>query len=415
MTMGPHLLLSYDFPPMGGGIARMMGEIARRYPPGRLVVSTGSHAGAGAYDAGVPHVVDRVAVDSARLRAIHGWVPWCRRAARLAREARPAFVWCGNLKPAAYPAAWVRRRFGTPHGVFLHGTELLLLRQRARSSPMKRAAGRLLLGSAAVLVGNSRWTAQACREVLAELGLDPAGADVRTVPLGTDPARCRPGIDTTRVRERYGLEDGRWLLTVARLAAHKGIDVALRVVAALRHEVPALRYAVVGTGVRERELVRLAEDLGVADRVRFLGAVPDEDLPAIYNVAEIYLGLSRPAELMIEGFGIALSEASASGLPVVGGSSGGIPDAVRDGETGILVEAADPDAVVGVVRRLLRDPELARRLGAAGRRAVETYFNWDRVAAEVLAIGDEIGAAAAPPRGGEVEVAAPLIAPAGRG
>ncbi|HEX6617569.1 MAG TPA: glycosyltransferase, partial [Gemmatimonadales bacterium] len=104
---------------------------------------------------------------------------------------------------------------------------------------------------------------------------------------------------------------------------------------------------------------------------------------------EIYLGVSRPVELMVEGFGIALSEASASGLPVIGGSGGGIPDAVRDGETGLLVDAASPERVKDAVRLLLNDSALARRLGAGGRRAVETYYNWDRVAADVIAIGRE--------------------------
>jgi phosphatidylinositol alpha-1,6-mannosyltransferase len=126
--------------------------------------------------------------------------------------------------------------------------------------------------------------------------------------------------------------------------------------------------------------------------VRFLTSVPDADLPALYNCAELYLGLSRPEELLIEGFGIALSEASACGIPVVGGLAGGIPDAVRDGETGLLVDSTDPSAVVGVVRSLLADRELRTRLGDGGRRAVESYFNWDRVTADVRRMGEEFAA-----------------------
>jgi phosphatidyl-myo-inositol dimannoside synthase len=132
----------------------------------------------------------------------------------------------------------------------------------------------------------------------------------------------------------------------------------------------------------------------VADRVRFLTNVPDSDLPALYNTAEIYLGLSRPTDLMVEGFGISLSEASASGIPVVAGSGGGIPDAVRDGETGLLVDAEGPEAAIGAVRLLLEDRALARRLGAEGRRAVETYYNWERVVTELAGIGHELGKSA---------------------
>jgi len=153
---------------------------------------------------------------------------------------------------------------------------------------------------------------------------------------------------------------------------------------------PDLHYAVVGSGVKQSELERLARELGVADRVRFLTGVPDRDLPAVYDAADVYLGLSRPTELMVEGFGISLVEASASGLPVVAGADGGIPDAVRDGETGLLVDATHPGPGLAAVRRLLEDPELARRMGDAGRRAVETHYNWDRVAADVIRIGREV-------------------------
>jgi phosphatidylinositol alpha-1,6-mannosyltransferase len=96
---------------------------------------------------------------------------------------------------------------------------------------------------------------------------------------------------------------------------------------------------------------------------------------------------------MMEGFGISLSEASASGIPVVAGSGGGMPDAVRDGETGLLVDAEGPEAAGAAVRLLLKDRDLARRLGAEGRRAVETYYNWQRVTNELAGIGHELGKA----------------------
>jgi phosphatidylinositol alpha-1,6-mannosyltransferase len=115
--------------------------------------------------------------------------------------------------------------------------------------------------------------------------------------------------------------------------------------------------------------------------------VPDRDLPALYNCAEIYLGVSRLLEQSVEGFGISLCEASACGVPVVAGRSGGVPEAVRDGETGILVDAESPEAVAGAIRRLLDDPTLRARMGQAGRRSVESHYNWDRVTADLLRIG----------------------------
>ena len=155
----------------------------------------------------------------------------------------------------------------------------------------------------------------------------------------------------------------------------------------------------VGEGGSQSQFEALAGKLGVGDRVRFLTGVPDRDLPALYNLAEVYLGVSRQAESMVEGFGISLVEASACGLPVIGGRSGGIPDTVKEGETGILVDPDSAQATAEGIRRILQDTALARRLGAGGRRAVETYFNWTRVTEDMMRIAEEFSVQApTPPR-----------------
>ena len=113
-----------------------------------------------------------------------------------------------------------------------------------------------------------------------------------------------------------------------------------------------------------------------------------DDLPALYSAADLYVGASRRHDLLAEGFGISLVEASACGLAVVGGRSGGVPDAVREGETGILVDPDDPNAVAAGINELLANPERRKELGAAGRKAVETYYNWDRVVKDLIHIDE---------------------------
>lgn len=385
----PALLLAYDFPPMGGGIARWMGAFARHAPPGALVVSTGALPGSDEADAALPQKVNRLDVPARRLRTLPGLLRWSHRASLLARSLDVGFIWCGNLKPAAYPARWVHERQGVPYGVIVHGTDLLQLQHQMHASRLKRRAGRALFAGASVVVANSRWTRDLARRVLTELGFTEAEHDLRVVPLGTDPAAFRPGLDTAEVRRRYGLDEGRWMLTLARLVAHKGIDHGLEAVARLREAHPDLRYAVIGRGPHEKALRAHAKRLGVADRVRFLTDVPDTDLPPLLNAATVYLQVSRAVERMVEGFGIAIVEASACGVPVVGGTVGGIPDAVRDDETGLLVDAEDPAAIAAGVDRLLRDEALRARLGAGGRAAVETFYNWQRVTDDLLAIARE--------------------------
>ncbi len=391
-SLTPHLLLVHDFPPMAGGISRWMEEIARRYPTGELIVSTGWDPQAPAVDGRFTNRVDRLTVPRNRLRTIPGLVVWSRRTQALVRETNASFVWCGNVKPPAYAAYYARARGGPPYGVILHGTDLLQLRRNVRARGYKRAIARRLLGRAAVLITNSEWTRGLALELLGEIGLAAADLDVRAVPLGTDPVVFRPELDTSAVRARYGLPEGRWMITVARLIAHKGQDVALRALALLAPEIPALRYAIVGRGAYCSDLEALAASLGVADRVRILDDVSDADLPALYNVADVYVGPSRNVDVHIEGFGISLVEAAACALPVVGGRSGGVPEAVQDGVTGILVDPESPEAVAGAVRRVLGDRALAARLGRAGRRAVEERFNWDRVVRDLRSIAVQAAA-----------------------
>ncbi len=389
--MPADLLLTLAFPPMAGGVSRWMYEIARRYPPPGIVVSTGFHPDAADVDGTLPSPVDRLPLPAKQLRTLQGLLLWSRRAAVLARSHRARFIWCGDIHPSAYPAKWTRERVGTPFGILLHGADLLVLQHQVHRSAMKRRTARALLGAAAVLVANSEWTRGLAEVLLQELELDAEEGRVRVVPLGTDPTFFRPGVATGPVCDRYGLKGGRWLLSVSPLAPHKGIDTVLRALALLEGKEGDVRYAVVGEGEGRRELERLAHTLGLADRVRFLGGVPDADLPGLYNLADVYVGASRRTPLTAEGFGIALAEAASAGRPVIAGRTGGIPEAVKDGETGLLVDAERPAEVAEAVRRLLREPKLARRLGTAARREIERYYNWDRVARDLAAVAAEVG------------------------
>src|SRR5467141_496011 len=368
------MLLAQDFPPMGGGIARLHGELARRFPRGELIVSTPADRDASDVDGTFPAVIDRLPISARSTKTLPGLLLWSRRAARLARQHRVRFVYCGNVKPAGYPARWVYERLRVPYGLILYGGDLLSEQHKIRQSAFKRRTARVIFGGAAVLVAISNWTRDLTLSVLGELGLDAHGQRLRVVHMGTDPSQFRPGV-----------------VTAARLEQIKGIDTVIQALPAILEREPDVGYVIAGRGPDRERLEKLAHKLGVADRVRFLGLVGDQDLPAVYNLGSVYLGMSRRVGRMdVEGFGISLVEASACGLPVVAGNSGGIPDAVRDGETGILVPPEDPAALADAVCRVLADRGFATQLGQNGRRAVETHFNWDRVVRDLRAIESEV-------------------------
>lgn len=386
--MPPSVLVAYDFPPARGGVARVMGEMARRYPPGALVVSTG-RGSPSIVDAAPPEIaVDRMPFPPRQLRVVPGLLLWGRRVASLVRQRQAAFVWAGSLKPAAYVARWARERTGVPYGILVYGNDLLALQHQVHRSPIQRVTATALLRSAAVLVAVSEWTRDQALALTSELGVD---VPIRVVPLGADPIRFHPGVDATSVRLRFGMADGPWLLTVGASAPHKGVDTVFRALAELRKRVPSLRYAVAGGRRHTEALRRLADAHGVADRVVFLPDVMESELPGLYCAADIYLGVSRRDGRSVEGFGIALAEASACGIPVVGGRSGGIPEFIRDGDTGLLVDPERTGPLVEAIERLLDHPDLARRLGSAGRAEVERYYNWDRAVGELREIEEGIG------------------------
>jgi phosphatidylinositol alpha-1,6-mannosyltransferase len=181
------------------------------------------------------------------------------------------------------------------------------------------------------------------------------------------------------------------IITVARLVPHKGQDMGIRALAMLARDFPDLRYIMVGEGHDEARIRELARELGVLDKVGFVGPMRDDELPEAYATSTIYLGASRvDNEINVEGFGISFLEAGASGVPSVAGDSGGVRSAVRDGETGIVVPPTDPDAISDAIRSLLLNRDRRIQMGKAARRAVETHYNWDRVARDTREFTKEV-------------------------
>lgn len=385
--MAPSLLLAHDFPPISGGIARLLGAVAHHARPGQMIVSTGLEAYATMWDAACSSRIDRVQVETGRLRTPLGLARWGGAALRLARETGAGFCWVGNVKPAGYVAYWLHLRQRLPYGLMVYGLDVLQLEAQVRRSRPRRFAARAILGGSSGTIAISQWTADRFRALAQYLKLPEVAARVEVVPLGTDPQRFRPDIDAGAAQQRFGLEGSPWLLTVSRLVPHKGIDTVIAAMPML----PEVRYAVAGVGPDRVRLEQLADRLGVRDRVRFLGSVPEAQLPGLYRAATLYAGLSREANGQVEGFGLALVEAQASGIPVIASTSGGIPDAVMDGRTGVLIPPDDPTAAAVTMIGLLADPGRRAAMGRSGRSRVEQYLNWGRVVTDLERCAGEWG------------------------
>ena len=377
-----HLFVTQDFTPDLGGMARRHAELVSRFGES-MAVSTVNAPGSDMLDRAADYRIDRQPFTFPHAKRFTNQIRWAHWLVKQGTE-RFQVLHCGNIRPVGYAVWWAHKRLRVPYLVYVNGGDVLREQQKAARSWRVRTTARLILGDAAGIVANSIWVADLTRTLLDDLGITNP-PPIAAIDLGTDPLRFSPGANTGSLRARWGVRRGPLLLTVARLVPHKGQDVCIRALARLRTEFPTLRYILVGEGDDEARLRNLAADLDVMDLVGFAGAMRDDELPEAYATATIYLGLSRvDSKINAEGFGISFVEASASGLPVIAGDSGGVRAAVRDGETGIIVDPTNVDAVVAAVSELLRNDERRLAMGAAGRRAVETHYNWDRVARETL-------------------------------
>lgn len=379
-----HLFVTQDYAPDLGGMARRHVELCRCIARiDSLAVSTVASPAADAFDRGEAYEIVRQPFVFADAKRFTNQLAWGRDIARRCR-AGVDVIHLGNIRSCGYAVALATRRVPLPYLVYVNGGDLLRERQKAAKRRVKRWSGRDIFQRAVGVVANSTWTAALATDVMQEVGVRHP-PPVAIIDLGTDPAQFSPSRDTRALRARLGIGTAPMALCVARLVPHKGQDMALRAIAALGAAAQGMHLVLVGDGDDARRLAVIADSLGLRDRVHLTGALPDADVAEAYATADVYLGLSRvDSTINAEGFGISFVEAAASGTPTVVGDSGGARSAVRDGETGFVVPPTDIYAVAAALGRLIDDAPLRAAMGAAGRLAVETHYNWGRVARETL-------------------------------
>lgn len=374
--LGAGALLAADFPPVLGGISSYLFNVYRQFDLGQMTLIAPQHPDAERFDSDQDYAAARFrpVVDVPGIRG--AWQVWrmYREAEKLVKQNRNMVLHCGHVN-AAVAARKLKRRFGTPYLLWTHALEIMDEWLRSRIMPAMLDAD--------LVITNSEFT----RSFLLSVGV-PESRIVKIRP-GADPSYFRPGLDCRELAQRLGVFGRPTLLTVARIVKanrYKGHDVVLRALATVLRSVPDVAYVIAGEGDDREYLARLAREFGVRANVVFAGRVSDEELPLFYNACDAFVMCSRADRtrrgILAEGFGLALVEASACAKPVIGGKSGGVPDAVQDGFTGLLVNPEDSEAVAAAIVKVLREPCVADIMGVNGRKWVESEMNWTRAADE---------------------------------
>jgi phosphatidyl-myo-inositol dimannoside synthase len=371
------LIVTNDFPPRRGGIQSFVHELALRLDPDRLTVYAPKWDGDAAFDAAAPFEVVRHPTS-----LMIGGPSVRRRAASLARSRKAEVVVFGASAPLGLITpvlrkAGVQRAIAITHGHEAGWAALPVARQLLRR-----------IGDETDVV---TYLGEYFRVRLATALSPAAAARLTQLHPGVDPAAFRPDpVARAAIRQRYGLGDRPVVICVSRLVPRKGQDTLLRAWPAVLGQVPDAALLIVSGGPYAKTLRRLAEQTGVMSSVTFTGPVPQTELPAHYAAGDVFSMpcRTRRGGLDVEGLGIVYLEASAAGLPVVGGDSGGAPDAILAGETGYVVGGRDVAALSGHLIALLSDPAGAKAMGEKGRAWVERDWNWDLTASRLRALID---------------------------
>jgi phosphatidylinositol alpha-1,6-mannosyltransferase len=365
------LLVTNDFPPRRGGIQSYLVELVTR------LAATGEHTvtvyapqwkDAETFDANAAgyHVVRHPGTLMLPGRGVDV------RMRRLIKERGIDTVWFGAAAPLGLLAQRARQAGATRVLASTHGHEV-----GWSMLPLARSVLRRIGDDSDAVTFVSRYTR---RRFASAFG---PHAGLEHLPPGVDTDRFRPNpARRAELRARYGLGERPTVLCLSRLVPRKGQDMLIKALPSIRQQVDGAALVIAGGGPYMTALHELAERLGVSDHVTFTGGVPAADLPAYHAMADVFAMpcRTRGAGLDVEGLGIVFLEASATGVPVIAGSSGGAPETVRHNKTGLVVDGRSVDQIADAVSGLLADPDRAATMGAAGRDWVTAHWRWDDLA-----------------------------------
>lgn len=367
---GPGILVvTAHFPPITGGVATFTEQFVRRLPGERVVVLAPDAPGAAGYDATAPFPVHRYR------RSLLTDPRRAQRLAALVREYDLSAAWITAAAPLGLIAPALRHAGITRVVASSHGQERAWVRMPVTRTALSRA-----MRSVDVLTYLGEVTRGTLNSALGKR------TELMHLPGGVDPHVYRPDVDATAIRARHGLGTRPVVVSVSRLVTRKGHDRLIEAWPAVLRAVPDAALLVVGDGPARRHLERRAAKRAHRHSIVFTGTVPAEELPAHLAAGDVFALPIRDrwGGLETEGLGLAVLEASAAGLPVVVGRSGGTPSAVLDGQTGHLLDGKDRAGIAAAVIELLTDRDRARAMGAAGRAWVESAWSWDALAGRLI-------------------------------
>lgn len=364
-----YLCITNDFGPRAGGIETFIIGLIERLPFGSVIVYTASQEGSTPFDAqwmsnyGVEVIRDRSRILLPTPRV-------SRAVSSLLESRKIRTVFFGAAAPLALMSNALRRKGAERIVALTHGHEVWWSKVWPFTWAMRR------IGDG---VDHLTYLGEFTRNnISSALSSESQRAMVKIAP-GIDTDHFAPHAGAAALRKELGLHDKNVIVSVGRLVHRKGQDILIESLPEILRSIPNAHILFVGEGPYRKYLLKRVHELNLSDHITFIGRVNYADLPRYISVGDIFAmpSRSRLAGLEVEGLGIVYLEASACGLAVIGGNSGGAPDAVLEGETGYAVDGTSVPAVARAAIQLLSQPELATRLGTRGRQWIIDEWRWE--------------------------------------
>ncbi len=369
MSSSKILCITNDFGPRAGGIETFVIGLIERLPKDSVIVYTSSQEGSAPFDAawrekfGVEVIRDRsrILLPSRRVG---------RRVRALVAERGIRRVFFGAAAPLGLLSHGLRKVGVTKIVALTHGHEVWWAKVWPFSALLRR------IGSG---VDHLTYLGEFTRREISRALSNPAKEAMVKIAPGIDTNHFAPRFDSEQLKVDLGLAGKKVIISVGRLVHRKGQDTLVAALPQILQKIPDTHLVFVGEGPRRDYMERLAQKLKVSSHITFIGRIQYQELPRYIGIGNLFAmpSRSRLAGLEVEGLGIVYLEASSCGLPVLGGSSGGAPDAVINGETGLVVDGTSVDEVARAAITLLHDEESAKSLGARGRGWIIDEWQWD--------------------------------------
>ncbi len=382
------LLLSEIFPPRHGGSGRWFFELYRRLEPGTVTIVTQDNSDPGdqRVDAEFPQRIQRTAMASASwgLLSVTGLVFYARTLMRILRLKPSGLsqIHCGRTIPEGFIGLLLARLLRKPLLCYVHGEDIEVART---SRELTWIVNRVLRG-ADRLICNSQNT----KSLLMEHWDVPA-KKIEVINPGVDEQTFCPAEPDSAVRKKVGWEDRFVCLTVGRLQRRKGHDKMIEAIPQLKTEIPNILYSIVGQGDNYPNLVAEVHKLGLEDQVQFLDEIGDEDLIRCYQQCDLFILPNRSDGNDIEGFGMVLVEAQASGKPVIAGDSGGTAETMDIGTTGIIADCTNPESLAEAILSVQKGMHEDRFQPDLCRQHVLDSLTWDKHTDRACKVFEQLG------------------------